>query len=424
MPDIFADFLSNFVQMFRFDLAAVLFNVGCLVKSGYVTSLLSNVILALIILLALYAMYLLEAFQIRNQKVTDKEMEAQKQTLMELYNEFDKDGDGLELEELQAAVSKILPSVTKDDVEKLFKMADSDNDSEHSSGVLSFDEFYAAATLEGGDDAFDLAYIVKVQFLASAKADAMEGGFLVIFLLYPSLTNLFFEGFVCRDLGPETSILVTDYSINCDDDSYSSMVLVCGTLVLVWAIGLPAFMFGLMYRSRDLIAAKDKETLQTFDFMIGDFKQSHWYWEIVELGRKLILSGLIGLIGRGSVAQVVLAATMQFSYFAIVFNERPYQKHVLNVIKICSEANLFLILLICCVLQTYGNDFGTEAITIDDYGAVLVFLTILTIPVAVIIAIREARNLDQEASIERADREYDVTEFNNPNSQDAMEINN
>lgn len=45
------------------------------------------------------------------------------------------------------------------------------------------------------------------------------------------------------------------------------------------------------------------------------------YWEIVELIRKLILAGLIGFVGRGSVLQTVVALVISFMFFALTFRE-------------------------------------------------------------------------------------------------------
>ena len=44
--------------------------------------------------------------------------------------------------------------------------------------------------------------------------------------------------------------------------------------MLLWPIGVPAFIFFEMHKSRDLILAEDEDTLQKFDFIMGDYKPS------------------------------------------------------------------------------------------------------------------------------------------------------
>ena len=50
---------------------------------------------------------------------------------------------------------------------------------------------------------------------------------------------------------------------------------------MLWPIGLPATLFFSMWRERKLIQEEDRDTLQKFDFALGDYKLSHWYWEVV-----------------------------------------------------------------------------------------------------------------------------------------------
>eukprot|EP01047_Picozoa_sp_COSAG01_P076750 COSAG01_NODE_13584_length_1564_cov_1.036860_2_plen_151_part_00 len=63
-------------------------------------------------------------------------------------------------------------------------------------------------------------------------------------------------------------------------------------MLLVWPVGVPAVLLLTMLRVRELIEAQDRETLDRFAFAIGDYKPEYWYWEVVELARKLVLSGL------------------------------------------------------------------------------------------------------------------------------------
>ena len=69
----------------------------------------------------------------------------------------------------------------------------------------------------------------------------------------------------------------------------------------------------------------------------GDYKREYWYWEVVELSRKLILSGLIGLFGRGTIAQTFAAVAISFLFFALSVKAQPFKTDKLNRIKVFSE---------------------------------------------------------------------------------------
>ena len=59
--------------------------------------------------------------------------------------------------------------------------------------------------------------------------------------------------------------------------------------------------------------------------------------QVVELARKLLLAGLIGVAGRGSILQAVVATLISFAFFAVSFREMPFDTTRLNLIKIISE---------------------------------------------------------------------------------------
>ena len=60
----------------------------------------------------------------------------------------------------------------------------------------------------------------------------------------------------------------------------------------------------------------------------------------MELIRKLILAGMIGIAARGSVLQTVVATVISFAFFALAFREMPYNSARLNAIKVLSELQL------------------------------------------------------------------------------------
>ena len=151
--------------------------------------------------------------------------------------------------------------------------------------------------------------------------------------------------------------------------------------------------------------------------------------QVVELGRKLMLSGLIGLVGRGTVAQSVTCMLISFYFFAISYKALPFKKPALNRIKTFSEFQIFVrvafqclclnrtnvlvftllvrpqaILVVCVILQAVdaGVNFDEqEALTLDDYGEILVVLTMAFLPVTIFFVyhgIKETKQLRREES--------------------------
>jgi len=81
----------------------------------------------------------------------------------------------------------------------------------------------------------------------------------------------------------------------------------------------------------------------------------------------------------------VLATLISFMFFALSFHAQPFNTARMNAIKICSEFQIFGILLACVVLQTHhqGDRIATEAIGLEDYGTAQVVLTLAIMPVTI-----------------------------------------
>jgi hypothetical protein len=121
---------------------------------------------------------------------------------------------------------------------------------------------------------------------------------------------------------------------------------------------------------------------------------------------ELILSGLIGLSGRGTILQSFVAVLISFFFFALNVKQRPFKREMLNRIKIFSEVQLFVVLLVCVVLQTdHAGLPETGFATADFYGGCQLFITISILPVvliAVVLRFRR-RKLKQEGRGEDED---------------------
>eukprot|EP01047_Picozoa_sp_COSAG01_P014616 COSAG01_NODE_715_length_14093_cov_64.209233_12_plen_277_part_00 len=229
---------------------------------------------------------------------------------------------------------------------------------------------------------------VKKKQKVDLTADAFNRLLLFVFLLYPGLTSKIFQAFWCRSL-TDSSVLIADYSFECIaggewTSEWSLLVTACSLLVLAWPIGLPAFLYYIMNKEKDLILADDDDTLQKYSFICGDYKREYWYWEVVEYGRKLLLSGLIGMLsilGVSAIWQSVAAAFVSFFFFAISVDHQPFALWQLNLFKSWSEFQLFGLLLVIVVLQANRNDI----VDVDSFGVFQLVLTLTILPIGIVI---------------------------------------
>ena len=105
-------------------------------------------------------------------------------------------------------------------------------------------------------------------------------------------------------------------------------------------------------------------------------------------------------------------------FFAFVFHEMPFRSPSLNLLKICSELQLFVILLVCLILQVEAKGMVGEIITLDGYGTLLIALTLSIFPVTlyiISIKVKEIKTTRSEETSEEAPK------YENPMNSDETE---
>ena len=213
LPAIFTVFIGVF-KLFNFDFT-FLIAIGCYSDGAYFSSLMVNIVLIGVVVVGSFIFAKYELSQIDK---TSHDEETHKAEVQKIFDMFDLDGNGIELDEVAVICRRISPKATAAEIEALFHSADTDG-----SGVIDFEEFYAAVADDVPDVAvegskwsvvrdsvkkkqkrhhyknkhsffhhdknkhsFDLRILVRKQKVSTIKADAMGRLFLLTFLLYPS----------------------------------------------------------------------------------------------------------------------------------------------------------------------------------------------------------------------------------------------
>ena len=183
---------------------------------------------------------------------------------------------------------------------------------------------------------------------AQAAQKAKSYGYGAVFLLYPSICNIAFATFECRELvaGQNPQILEADDRFMCDDDEMLVLRSLSLVIIATIAVGVPVIFSILLVRNareyqqtqsqlNAAVAARlaeefgvdskvadyvlrDVTTMgESFSFLMDAYTFQCYYWEALDLLRKLLLVGLVLLVQRGSVAQNNVALVLSFAFFAL-----------------------------------------------------------------------------------------------------------
>jgi hypothetical protein len=164
------------------------------------------------------------------------------------------------------------------------------------------------------------------------------------YFLYPSVCATIFTPFNC-DTIDTTTYLIADYSIDCDSTEHAAAKNFAYFMIVAFAVGLPALYMCLLMTARQTSTTEDSKML---DFFHADYKDEYFYWsvcaplfhlcvpghshisrfvllrEVVECGRKLLLTGFSVFFGVGSIMQAVLGILVTLVYVLTIAWLHPY----------------------------------------------------------------------------------------------------
>ena len=136
---------------------------------------------------------------------------------------------------------------------------------------------------------------------------------------------------LCRDEKEELcfKFMKADYSIQCQGTKYSHWLIVA-YISTAYIVALPAFSFIALWRQRkatitliETDAFQDPESgmemISALRFLFENYKHHSWYWELVEMSRKVILTSGIILVGHESRSYIGLAWVIA-GMFGILFS--------------------------------------------------------------------------------------------------------
>jgi hypothetical protein len=197
-------------------------------------------------------------------------------------------------------------------------------------------------TVRGGERDITVADQLTTKAKARLKlSNNLFSGFLNInsFLL-PVLTSLLFSTFPCREFDDGTSRLKIDMSIDCDGIDHKLARAYAFVMILLYIVGIPTFCFLLLFRYRlaidpgqselgleEALKLRDEDTsIQFFRFLWEYYEPRCWYFETVDMLRRVFMTGGLVLCMQGSVEQISLAQIFTFIYCRILSMDKPFLK--------------------------------------------------------------------------------------------------
>jgi hypothetical protein len=130
------------------------------------------------------------------------------------------------------------------------------------------------------------------QWRRRAKAHLWRGFLFTLFLLYPGVSSRVLSVLVCRNVNG-VNYLAADMSLKCgsSDSEWNDYAGLAAFFTLVYPIGIPIFFFALLWRHRHDL--RTTATQADFGFLYEAYTSQTWWFELVDMANKLILTSLL-----------------------------------------------------------------------------------------------------------------------------------
>ena len=201
----------------------------------------------------------------------------------------------------------------------------------------------------------------------------------IVFVLYPGIGTRIFRLFKCRTVGAE-AYLEADFSVVCWKEQHTIAVAVASLCILVYVVGIPAMSVYLLYKRKDRL--NDPKTVNLFGSLYLAYERPYWYWEAVEMLKKMVLAGGLVIVAAGSSAQVLIGVLISLFYLIVVVRLEPFDDVVDDRLQMATSLQILLNLQMGLVLKLDAKkDYDSQVL-----GVILVLMNVGVMLLGVFVA--------------------------------------
>merc|ERR1711871_903977 len=133
---------------------------------------------------------------------------------------------------------------------------------------------------------------------------------------------------------------------------------------------------------------REDDSIQSFKFLWAAYERKYWFWEVVEMGRKLILAGVMVVVVEGSTLQIAIGLLVCFLSFGGYTAWQPYEEQSDDNLQMFCQLQLFSTLLCGLLLKVNRRVTSSAALASaeandDETEAIGIFLIVSSVSVAV-----------------------------------------
>ncbi|CAM9864503.1 unnamed protein product, partial [Ascophyllum nodosum] len=161
---------------------------------------------------------------------------------------------------------------------------------------------------------------------------------LLTFLVYSSASSLILQTFACDKLDDGQIYLKADYRILRDSPKHQAFMIYSSFMTILYTLGIPVLYASLLFKERRILAngSKKDESNSSKDARSNNahvrstsnlwkpYKPKRFFYEVIECGRRVLLTGGIVFIYPDTAAQVAVTLMIAFTFAMASEGLNPY----------------------------------------------------------------------------------------------------
>ena len=209
---------------------------------------------------------------------------------------------------------------------------------------------------------------------------AMPLALLVLFFAFPQVTALAFRMFepcttFTDEMGETQRFIVSyrkHYAITCPSSELTAAQSIAWLAIFLYPVGVIVLCALLLYVGRSTLLLEEEGTPYTrsIAFLHAPFRPTFFYFDLIELTKKLLLIGFASLIEPGSLTQMMVAVLVSILFLVLHLQSLPYRSNLDNVLSTMINLSLCIFFIWCLMLQmgALGDDDDLESGRLSSLG--------------------------------------------------------
>lgn len=208
-----------------------------------------------------------------------------------------------------------------------------------------------------------------------------------LFLVFPGVSSTVLRHYICKELDfgnrDVQHFLLTDLRVECFTDIWWLYSFIGIGLILIYPLGIPAFFFYHLYRKRNTLQLA--QTRAQLGFLYYGYKKSFWYFELVDMFHKLLLTAGLAFLPRDY--QLPVGMVVASLYTCVLLYCKPYIRNEDDVLHLIVQTEIVILIMTGYVVSeqestTYSESedraVGLALIAVCCFVLLLFFFLVVT----------------------------------------------